>query len=68
MDKKGKLDIMLSKLLSRKLLVWVTATAALFVIGPDFGDNWTSIALAYLGVEGLADIATRFKAGIPKGD
>jgi hypothetical protein len=47
---------------SRKLIVWATATAFLAFdkLGPD---EWVAVALAYIGVQGLADIATRWKHG-----
>ena len=49
------LDKTLSKIMSRKLMVWATATLA--------SEDWVAISLAYIGLEGLADIATRWRHG-----
>ena len=58
------LDKALSKLLSRKLMVWLTATTfMLFNVVPIASEDWVAISLAYIGIEGLADIATRWKHG-----
>jgi len=62
MDKKGYLDIVQQKLTSRKLLIMIVSTI-LIGFGKISGDEWTAIALGYVGVEGLADIATRWKFG-----
>jgi len=62
MDKKGYLDIVQQKLTSRKLLIMIVSTI-LVGVGKINGDEWTAIALGYVGVEGLADIATRWKFG-----
>lgn len=62
MDKNGKLDQFLAKWTSRKLLVLGVATAFVpFAIVS--GDQWTAIALGYIGVQGVADIAARWKHG-----
>ena len=45
------LDRLLSKLVSRKLMVWLQS-----------GD-WVAISLAYIGIQGLADIAREWKHG-----
>ncbi len=62
MDKKGYLDTVQEKLTSRKLLIMIVSTM-LVGFGKISGDEWTAIALGYVGVEGLADIATRWKSG-----
>ena len=60
---KEILDKGLNKLLSRKLMVWGTATA-LMVFGDSLtSEDWVAISLAYIGLEGLADIATRWRHG-----
>ena len=57
------IDKGLGKLLSRKLMVWVTATC-LMVFGDSLSsEDWVAISLAYIGLEGLADIATRWRHG-----
>ena len=59
---KAYIDKYLERWTSRKLLVWLTASGFLAVnkLGPD---EWVAVSLAYIGVEGLADIATRWKHG-----
>ena len=62
---KQIIDKGLNKLLSRKLMVWVTATC-LMVFGDTLNsEDWVAISLAYIGIEGLADIATRWRHGSP---
>lgn len=58
----GVVDLVAEKIVSRKLLVWITATALLMSshITPD---EWTAIALGYVGIEGMADIASKWKRG-----
>jgi len=58
------LDKTLNKLLSRKLMVWLTATSFMFLqVVPLNSSDWVAISLAYIGLEGLADIASRWKHG-----
>ena len=57
---KAIIDRSLEKYLSRKLLVWITTTC-LLVSGFVNSEQWVTVALAYLGSLGLADIATRWK-------
>jgi hypothetical protein len=59
---RERLDRWMERWASRKLIVWATATAFLAVdkLG---SDEWVAVALAYIGIEGLADIATRWKHG-----
>ena len=58
------IDKTLNKLLSRKLLVWLTATSFMFLdVVPLESSDWVAISLAYIGLEGLADIATRWRHG-----
>jgi len=60
---KQIIDKGLNKLLSRKLMVWVTATC-LMIFGDSLAsEDWVAISLAYIGIEGLADIATRWRHG-----
>ena len=61
---KHALDSLLERLLSRKLMVWVTATALMLTdTVPLNSADWVAISLAYIGIEGLADIATRWRHG-----
>jgi len=58
------LDKTLNKLLSRKLMVWLTATSFMFLdVVPLESADWVAISLAYIGLEGLADIASRWRHG-----
>ncbi len=60
-DKKGVLDKVVSKVTSRKLLVWSTATYALLTSGIESSD-WVAISLAYIGSEALVDIASKWRS------
>ena len=61
---RALLDKGLNKLLSRKLMVWLTATGFMFLDAvPLRSEDWVAISLAYIGLEGLADIATRWRHG-----
>ena len=61
---KHILDTVFSKLASRKLMVWLTATALMFTEAvPLQSEDWVAISLAYIGIEGLADIASRWRHG-----
>jgi hypothetical protein len=57
-----KIDKWLGKWASRKLLVWMTSTTMLAVARID-GDQWVAVSLAYIGLTGVADIATAWKHG-----
>ena len=58
------LDKLLTKLVSRKLMVWLTATGLMLSERtPLDSSDWVAISLAYIGLEGLADIATRWRHG-----
>ena len=61
---KHTLDKFLAKLMSRKLMVWLTATGLMLTETiPLQSSDWVAISLAYIGIEGLADIATRWRHG-----
>ena len=58
------LDKLLTKLVSRKLMVWLTATGLMLTETlPLQSGDWVAISLAYIGIQGLADIATQWKHG-----
>ena len=58
------MDRVLTKLASRKLTVWLTATGFMFFDAvPLESSDWVAISLAYIGIEGLADIAARWRHG-----
>ena len=61
MTMKQLLDRNLDKFVSRKLLVWLTATGFLCT-GYITNEQWVVLALAYVGVQGFADIAVKWKA------
>ena len=57
------LDKGLNKLLSRKLMVWSTATYLMLFTSSLASEDWVAISLAYIGIQGLADIAVRWRHG-----
>tara|TARA_R110002074_G_scaffold151170_2_gene304725 strand:- start:242 stop:433 length:192 start_codon:yes stop_codon:yes gene_type:complete len=58
------LDKALNKLMSRKLMVWLTATSFMLLdVVPLESSDWVAISLAYIGIQGLADIAAQWKHG-----
>jgi len=57
-----KLDQWLGKWASRKLIVWGTATLFLGA-GMLASDDWVAVSLAYIGLQGAADIASKWKHG-----
>ena len=58
------LDSLLSKIVSRKLMVWLTATGFMLTETlPLQSGDWVAISLAYIGIQGLADIAREWKHG-----
>ena len=59
---KAFADKHLERFLSRKLLVWITTTGLLISDKID-GEQWVAISLAYIGSQGIADIATAWKSG-----
>lgn len=61
-DKPGVLDRLLEKAVSRKLIVWLMSSGFLYLGNID-GDQWVAVSLAYVGIQGIADIATAWKSG-----
>ena len=62
MSKKEKIDLFLNKWVSRKLTVFVVASAGLFsrVIN---STDWVIVATSYITIEGVTNIVERlFKA------
>jgi hypothetical protein len=58
------LDKSFNKLISRKLMVWLTATGLMFMDSvPLTSSDWVAISLVYIGTQGLADIASVWKHG-----
>ena len=61
-DMQERLDKLLGKWASRKLIVWGTATVFLG-LGTLASDDWVAVSLAYIGLTGAADIAAKWKHG-----
>jgi hypothetical protein len=59
---KAFMDKHIERFISRKFMVWLTATGCL-LHGQLTSSDWVAISLAYIGIQGLADIATQWKAG-----
>lgn len=60
---KQAIDKLLNKLMSRKLMVWATATVLMLTDSGLNSSDWVAVSLAYIGLQGLADIASRWKHG-----
>ena len=58
----GMLDTVQQKVVSRKLMVWLASTWLMFNANLESAD-WVAISLAYIGAQGLADIASAWKHG-----
>lgn len=61
-ETKAILDRILSKLTSRKLLVWLTATA-LALTGNVTSEDWVAVALVYISSEAAVDLASVWRHG-----
>jgi len=59
-QKEALLDWGISKLTSRKLLVWITATALMVVGGLESAD-WVVISGLYLGGQSVIDAIVKLK-------
>ena len=57
---KGALDRSLEKIVSRKLLVWATATG-LAASGFLTGGDWVTISALYLGGQAVIDAVVKLK-------
>lgn len=58
----GSIDKVLSKMFSRKLLVFLTSTG-LMAAGLLASSDWTAVALVYVGSQAAVDIATQWRHG-----
>lgn len=58
MSTKEKVDLLLSKWVSRKLMVFAMASIGLFVGNLDSND-WVIVATAYIAIEGTTGIVER---------
>jgi hypothetical protein len=57
---KEQVDILISKWVSRKLLVFTVACCGLF-LGTLTSSDWVVIATAYIGIEGVTNIVERLR-------
>ncbi len=57
---KGLLDKGLEKLVSRKLLVFGTATGLIISSGLD-SETWGMIAMIYIGTQGAVDVMKAYR-------
>ena len=64
-SKSGALDKVFGKVASRKLMVWMTATALMSVSALE-SEHWVWISIVYLGGQSAIDIFERIK-GYNKG-
>ena len=60
---KGLLDRILEKVVSRKLLVWSTATALMFTAHIDSGD-WLILSALYIGGQSVIDAIVKLKGRV----
>jgi hypothetical protein len=58
MSRKEKIDLFLSKWVSRKLMAFVIASVALF-LGSIESNDWVIVATAYISLQGVTDIVER---------
>jgi len=59
-SKSGALDRIFSKVASRKLMVWMTATALMSASALE-SEHWVWISIVYLGGQSAIDIFERIK-------
>lgn len=59
---KPLFDRLMGKVISRKFTVFSLATLFLY-LGSITGEQWVAISLGYIGIQGIADIATQWKFG-----
>ena len=58
MSRKEKIDLFLSKWVSRKLTAFIIASFALFA-GTLNSSDWVIVATAYISLQGVTDIVER---------
>ena len=59
---KAVIDKAVAKVVSRKFTVFILSTLFLY-FDKLSGDQWVAVSLGYIGIQGVADIATRWKHG-----
>tara|TARA_R100001079_G_scaffold82370_1_gene45721 strand:+ start:204 stop:401 length:198 start_codon:yes stop_codon:yes gene_type:complete len=60
---KGKLDKLVEKVISRKFLVWISATS-LMAYGMIESSDWVIISGLYLGGQSVIDGIVKMKSGM----
>jgi len=60
---KGKLDKLVEKIISRKFLVWISATS-LMAYGMIDSSDWVIISGLYLGGQSVIDGIVKMKSGM----
>ena len=64
MTVRHAVDKFFTKFMSRKLMVWLTATGLMLTeTVPLRSEDWVAISLAYIGIQGLTDMATKWRHG-----
>ena len=61
-EAKALIDKTLSKFTSRKLMVWASATV-LAIVGSVTSEDWTAVALVYIGSQAAVDLAATWRHG-----
>ena len=59
---RAVIDKAVAKVVSRKFTVFILSTLFLY-FDKLSGDQWVAVSLGYIGIQGVADIATRWKHG-----
>ena len=59
---KAVIDKAVAKVVSRKFTVFILSTLFLY-FDKLSGDQWVAVSLGYIGLQGVADIATAWKHG-----
>mgnify|MGYP003641964732 FL=1 len=59
-ETKGKLDRLVEKMISRKFLVWLTATGLMAFYGLESSD-WVMLSAIYIGAQGVIDGIAKMK-------
>ena len=59
---KAVIDKAVAKVVSRKFTVFILSTLFLYFDKLN-GDQWVAVSLGYIGLQGIADIATQWKHG-----
>lgn len=63
MSRKEFIDTYLGRAISKKLIVFLIATAALFLDKLN-GTQWVIVSTSYIAIQGVTDIVAKFKEKI----